>query len=506
MARTRTLTDLLRAADIHPLSAPGADPEVHGVCLDSRRVAKGELFLALPGARRNGDEFVPEALSRGACAVLSGSPRPDWLPRETAWVQVGHPRSAAGLLAREVFGRPDESLCLVGITGTNGKTTTSYLVESIARAAGRTPGRIGTVGYACGGRERAAPHTTPEAPDLYRMLAEMRAEGADVVVMEVSSHALALGRVEGARFRIAALVSFGRDHLDFHGSLDAYFDAKALLFERLDPAHGIAVVPADDPAGAALARRTPARVLTFGRSKDASVRLRDERCDLGGCSAVLDTARGELPLRTSLIGRFNLDNIAAAAACALAAGFPSEAIPAGVAALASVPGRVERVDQGQPFAVLVDYAHTPDALARLLASVREVVAGRLLLVFGCGGDRDRGKRPEMGRVAAEGADLAFLTSDNPRDEDPAAILRQIEAGIRAVPGGLERRQVIADRTEAVRAALEAARPGDAVLVAGKGHEATQTIGDRILPLDDREIVREALSGAGFAGRGTHAEA
>ncbi len=500
------LVELLGAANVRPVAPPGADPEVFGVCLDSRGVLKGELFFALPGARRHGDTFVPEALARGACAVLSDSPRPSWLPHATAWVQVQSPRSAAGLLAREFFGRPDESLCLVGVTGTNGKTTTCYLVESIARAAGKKVGRIGTVGYAFDDQERAATRTTPEAPDFYRMLAEMREASADAVVTEVSSHALALGRVEGARFRVAALVSFGRDHLDFHGSLEGYFEAKALLFEMLDAGCATAVLPADDPVGGALARRTRARVVTFGRSPDASVRLQNERCDLGGCSAALDTAAGLVPVRTRLVGRFNLDNVAAAAACALAAGFPAESIPAGVAALASVPGRVERVDQGQPFSVLVDYAHTPDALARLLASAREVVAGRLLLVFGCGGERDRGKRPEMGRVAAEGTDLAFLTSDNPRGEDPVVILREVEDGVRRVPGGTDRCRVIVDRAEAVHAAVAAARPGDAVLVAGKGHEATQTIGDRILRMDDRAIVREALATAGFAGRGSHAEA
>lgn len=498
MTPTRRLSAILDAAGIRPLAAPGADPEIGGVGLDSRVVSSGELFLALPGLKRRGEEFLPQAIARGASAVLAATPRPSGLAAGVAWVQVEDARRAAGRLSREFHGRPDESLCLVGVTGTNGKTTVTYLVESMARAAGRAPGRIGTVGYAWGGSERPAPHTTPEAPDLFRMLAEMVGDGVDLVAMEVSSHALALGRVEGASFRVGALVSFGRDHLDFHGTIEAYFEAKAALFDRLDSERATAVLPSGSDAGRRLAARTRARVWTFGRAAGSTVRLSRERCDLAGSSALLETPAGPIEIRTPLVGALNLENVAAAAACALAAGCPPEAVAAGAAALARVPGRLERVDAGQPFAVLVDYAHTPDALARLLEAVRSLARGRTLLVFGCGGDRDRGKRPEMGRIAAAGADLVILTSDNPRGEDPETILREIEAGIPSASAGPERLRTIADRAGAIAAAVASARPGDALLVAGKGHETTQTIGDRAVRLDDRELLKDALASRGYA--------
>jgi UDP-N-acetylmuramoyl-L-alanyl-D-glutamate--2,6-diaminopimelate ligase len=490
------LSALLQAAGVQPAEPAGADPVIEGVQLDSRRVQGGDLFFALPGFRMNGERFVPEAVERGARAIVASSARPNSLAPGIAWVRVDEPRRVAAVVSRECYGRPDESLMLVGITGTNGKTTVAYLVESIARAAGLRAGRIGTVGYALGDVVYAAARTTPEAPDLYRLLAEMRERSIELVALEVSSHALALGRVEGARFSVAAFLNLGRDHLDFHRDEDAYFAAKARLFEALGPAQ-TAVLPADDPRGGSLAARTRARVLRFGRTAGAHVRMRDERCSLGGSAVVLETEAGPLEVQTSLAGRFNLDNVAAAAACALAGNIPPEAIPAGVLAVRGVPGRVERVDRGQPFAVLVDYAHTPDALARLLAGIRELIAGRLIVAFGCGGDRDRGKRPEMGRVAARGADLMLLTSDNPRSEDPLAILEDIERGVRSVAGAADRCRAVPDRTEAVALAVRAARPGDAVVVAGKGHESTQTVGERVEPLDDRELALRALAQLGW---------
>lgn len=500
-ARSRRLSELIARAEVRPDAALGADPLISGVCLDSRVVAKGDLFFALPGARQQGEAFVPEALARGARAVVAGSERPATIPRDIAWVRVAQPRAVAGRLAREWFGRPDTSLRLIGVTGTNGKTTVTWLVEGMARAHGLSAGRIGTTGYVWGGIEHPAPRTTPEAPDLFGMLAAMRDAEVDLVAMEVSSHALTLGRVEGARFQVGALVGFGRDHLDFHQTLDRYFEAKATLFDRLDPEHATAVLPADDEAGRILAKRTRAKVVTFGRSPASDVRITGERSGLDGSFAVLQAAKTPIEIRTPLVGRFNVDNVAVAAACALAAGCSPAAVSAGAAAVARVPGRVEAVRAGQPFAVLVDYAHTPEALTRLLESVRALTEGRIVLLFGCGGERDRGKRPEMGRVAANGAEVVILTSDNPRGEDPAVILEEIAAGARSVADARERVRIIPDRSEAIAVAIGGARPKDTVLIAGKGHETTQTVGDRIVHLDDRELAFAALGASGYVALG-----
>ena len=493
------LSSLLERAGIRPLTDPGANPEIRGACLDSRRAGPGDIFFAVRGLKLDGEAFVPDAIRRGARAVVSSAPRPDWLEAGIAWVQVAQPRQAAGPISRECYGRPDEALTLVGITGTNGKTTVAYLVESIASAAGRKAGRIGTVGHAFAGIERAAVRTTPEAPDLYRLLAEMRNEAVDLVAMEVSSHALSLHRVGGARFETAAFLNLSRDHLDFHEDEESYFLTKAKLFEALS-ARECAVLPADSPIGERMRGRTEARVLTFGRRDSADVRLRDERCGNDGSSAILETPEGPLPVRSFLLGRFNLENVAAAAACALAVGMPPESIPAGVLELQTVPGRMERLDRGQPFTVIVDYAHTETALQNLLTSVREFARGRIHLVFGCGGDRDPGKRAGMGRAAAEGADAVYATSDNPRRERLAAILEEIDVGIASVAGAAERSSTIPDRDQAIRTAVAAAAPGDVVLLAGKGHETTQTFADRVEPFDDRLVAIRALESLGWRGR------
>jgi UDP-N-acetylmuramoyl-L-alanyl-D-glutamate--2,6-diaminopimelate ligase len=472
---------------------------IRDAVLDSRRVGPGDLFFALPGYKIDGTAFVPDAIRRGARAIVSSSPRPPEVEPGIAWVRVAEPRRVAGLIARECNGRPDESLTLVGITGTNGKTTVAYLVEAIAAAAGRRAGRIGTVGYAFAGIERRAERTTPEAPDLYRLLAEMRDESIDLVAMEVSSHALSLHRVEGARFATAAFLNLSRDHLDFHGDEESYFAAKAKLFTALT-GRECAVLPADSPFGERLRERTDARVLTFGRSAEADLRLTEERCSLDGSSAVLETPDGPLPVRTFLLGRFNLDNIAAAAACALAVGLAPQTIPAGILSVQSIPGRVERIDRGQPFTVLVDYAHTEAALGNLLHWIRELSEGAIRLVFGCGGDRDQGKRFDMGRVAAESADSLYLTSDNPRSEDPLRILAEIERGVGSVSAAAGRSMTIPDRREAIRSAVAGAGPGDVVLIAGKGHETTQSFADRIEPFDDRLVAARVLEDLGWRGR------
>ena len=499
--RPMRLSALLEGANIRPLAVNGSDPVIRGASLDSRRIGPGDLFVAVHGFHADGEAFVPEALRRGAQAVIAESPRPAGIDDAIGWVQVAEARQAAGPISRECYGRPDEALALVGVTGTNGKTTVTHLVEAIGHAAGRRCGRIGTVGYAFDGEERPLDRTTPEAPELFGLLADMRDRAVDIVSLEVSSHALALSRVAGARFSVAAFLNLTTDHLDFHGDAASYFEAKALLFEGLE-AGSRAVLPADDPRGEQLARRTRARTLTWGRTSDADLRLRDEHCGLDGSSAILETPSGALPLRTFLPGRANLDNVAAAAACAIALELAPESIPAGVLALESIPGRMERIDCGQPFDVFVDYAHTPAALERVLGWVAEVAAGRVVVVFGCGGERDADKRPAMGRVAVQRADLVFLTSDNPRGEDPSQILEQIAEGL---TGATERCRTIVERREAIRAALAAAREGDVVVIAGKGHETLQIVGSHRRPFDDGEVARGTLAELGWKGeRGARA--
>lgn len=497
-SKAQRLSELLDGSSIRPLASVGADPAIRSVTLNSREAGEGDLFCAIRGLKLDGEAFVPEAIRRGARAVVAASPRPASLDSEVAWVQVPEPRTAVGLLSRECYGRPDEALALVGITGTNGKTTVTHLVESIGVAAGRRCGLIGTVGHTVAGDRRPATRTTPEAPDFYRLLAEMRDEAIELVAMEVSSHALALSRVEGARFAVAAFLNLSPDHLDFHGDEASYFEAKAGLFATLAP-EAWAVLPADSPHGETLARRTHARTLTFGRSDGAAVRLCDERSTLKGSSAVLLTPRGSLPIRTHLPGRHNLDNVAAAAACALALDLPPESIPVGVLTLEGVPGRLQQVGPGQPFSVLVDYAHTSAALEGLLGWLRGVTAGRLIVVFGCGGERDRAKRPTMGRTAASIADRVFLTSDNPRSENPERILDQIAEGVAAVEGGPARCTRIEDRAEAIRTAIEEAQPKDVVIIAGKGHETVQVGPGGARPFDDREVATASLAALGHMG-------
>ncbi len=497
MVRVR-LSELLDSAGIVPLAPIGPDPEICGASLDSRLVEPGQIFFALAGLRADGLAFVPQAVERGASAVVAGVARPEWLARDVAWVRVDRPRRAAALLSRECWGRPDDSLTVVGITGTNGKTTVAYLVHAIASASGRRAGRIGTVGHAFADIERPSARTTPEAPDLYRLLAEMRDEGIDLVSMEVSSHALIQDRVAGVRFATAAFLNLGRDHLDFHGTTAEYFRAKSLLFETLGEDRW-AVLPADDPYGARIAERTRARVLRFGRTESAEVRLVQEHSSLEGSSAILETPVGSLPVRTFLLGPFNLDNVAAAAACAIAVGIPPEAITAGVVSVASVPGRMEPIDRGQPFHVLVDYAHTEQALRNAVGWLVGQARGRVRLVFGCGGDRDVGKRAEMGRAAAESGAVLYVTTDNPRREDPAEILRGIRAGVATVRDAEQRTSWILDRAQAIRTAIEQAEPDDVILLAGKGHETTQMLHDREVPFDDRSIAKGALGARGWVG-------
>ena len=479
----------------------GTDVEVRGIAVDSRQVRPGDVFFALPGARTDGRQHVAEAVARGARAVVVDGDVP---MTGVAVVRSPAPRRLLGLVAARLAGDPSAALTLVGVTGTNGKTTTTYVLESIWREAGLRPAVLGTIAYRCGSTVRPAALTTPEAPVLQALLAEMRAAGATHVAMEVSSHALAQERVVGCRFDAAVFTNLTRDHLDYHGDLDRYFAAKARLFLEYLPAGGkpdpVAIVNVDDPVGARLAATLATRCVPVGRTPRAAVRPREVDTTLAGTRGVLEVGGEELPFTCRLVGAAHVENILAAVATAWALGVPREAIARGVAAVEPPAGRLEQI-AGSGFTVVVDYAHTPDALSRVLAVLRPLTRGRLVTVFGCGGDRDRGKRPLMGEAAARGSDLVVLTSDNPRTEDPARILADIEVGVRAAGMQALRRPapgargylVEPDRPRAIVLAVGVARPGDLVLVAGKGHEDYQIVGTEKRHLDDREEVRRALA-------------
>jgi UDP-N-acetylmuramoyl-L-alanyl-D-glutamate--2,6-diaminopimelate ligase len=463
--------------------------EVAGIVHDSRAAGPGSLFCCIRGAVSDGHRYAADAVAAGSVALLVE----EWLPLPVPQARVASVRSVLGPLAARFQGEPSFAMRTLGVTGTNGKTTTTYLLESIARAAGDTTGVIGTVGARIGDQELPNLHTTPEATELQSLLAAMRDSGVGTVAMEVSSHALDQHRVDATHFAATCFTNLTHDHLDYHGTIDAYFESKARLFSPVFTNR--AAINIGDPHGEQLAQQASAREVVVTRygvgESDADVSA--QRVELGpdGTAFELLACRARpVPVRTSLVGPFNVVNAVAAATTALLAGFELDAIVAGLAAPLVVPGRMERVDAGQDFTVFVDYAHTPDALDAAITAARGVAgnAGRVIVVFGCGGDRDRAKRPRMGEIAADAADVAFVTSDNPRSEDPAAIVDDIVAGVpsgRHVERNLDRRSAIGD-------AIAAARPGDVVLVAGKGHEPGQIVGERVEPFDDRAVAREAI--------------
>jgi UDP-N-acetylmuramoyl-L-alanyl-D-glutamate--2,6-diaminopimelate ligase len=490
-----TLRELLEAMG-SPGFAGDTAREVRGLASDSRRVEPGDLFFALAGLRQEGRAHVRQALERGALAAVVEA---GFAEEAGPLVRVAEVRRALAEAADRFFRSPSRALKLVGLTGTNGKTTTSWMLESVFRAADLAPGLIGTTGIRFASVSRPNPYTTPEAHDLQALLREMADANVQAVALEVSSHALVQRRAYGLAFDVVGFTNLTRDHLDYHGTMESYLDAKLMLFDgRNGPPPGkraAAVVNLDDPhAGAVLeaARRGGLRPVGYGAAAGADVRIARLAAGADGLLVGLE-ADGAVELRLPLLGRYNAWNAAAAFAAARALGLAPAAALAGLAAVPVVPGRLETVTAGQPFTVAVDYAHTPDALERSLAAVREHAVGRVLLVFGCGGDRDRGKRAVMGRVARAGAGEIWVTSDNPRSEDPAAIAAEILAGAGGVGGPVH---LELDRRAAIAAALDAARPGDVVLIAGKGHETTQTIGRRVLPFDDRETARELLRAGG----------
>ncbi len=476
-----------------PNPVPSAD--VLRVESDSRRVRAGDLFVAIRGEKSDGLAHAAEAIARGAVGVVSDRPAPAGV--SAPWIRVPEPRRAMGLLAARLAGDPAERLVLAGVTGTNGKTTTTTLLEAILKRRYGQAGFLGTVGYRTPRREVPADRTTPESTVIQALLAEMVRDGAKAAAMEVSSHALMLERVAGCRFDVAVFTNLTRDHLDFHGDMESYYAAKRLLFALRKPG-AAGVVNADDPYGRRLLAEEAAPLLGFSPSgaPDAGIRAENAACDLSGTRLDVVHAAGRFPLRSPLAGRFNVANLLAAAAAGLALGILPDDIAAASASVANVPGRFERVEAGQPYPIVVDYAHTPDALERLLAAVRELSDRRILLVFGCGGDRDRGKRAPMGEIAGRMADVAIATSDNPRSERPEAILEDVAVGLRQA--GAAESLLIPDRREAIRraialAAAEAdadARPGSVVVIAGKGHETVQVIGAEEIPFDDRKLAAE----------------
>ena len=489
------------------------DPTIRGIRYDSRLVAPGDLFVALTGTNSDGHEFLERAAALGAAALMvERMPEPDGT-LDLPIVRVPDSRRALAPIAARFFGNPASELSLIGVTGTNGKTSTTYLVESILTQAGWRAGLIGTVEIRYAGEREVAVNTTPESLDLQRTLRAMCTAKVDAAVLEVSSHGLELGRVRGCAFRVAAFTNLSQDHLDFHGSMDSYLASKARLFrDHLAPG-ATAVINIDDPASEKLidiARAAGADILRVGRGRDAAadLRLTQSQIQLDGTKAELEDASGRFEVALPLIGDFNLENLLVAAGIARALGIESDVIARGVAACPQVPGRMERVTgagQDEP-TVLVDYAHTPDAVDKLLRAVRPLCRGRLIAVFGCGGDRDRAKRPLMAEAVARHADLAIATSDNPRTEDPRSILDDVESGLGALehvdaadlfdsgPRGetTGRYAAIVDRRLAIQTALTGARPDDTVILAGKGHEDYQIIGREKFPFDDRDEARRAL--------------
>ncbi len=462
---------------------------ITGLEYDSRRVEPGYLFFAFPGSKTDGREFAQAAMGKGAAAVVSELPPP--VGFQGPWIEVERGRRALALASRNFFDKPDERLGLTGVTGTNGKTTTSSLIDAVLRTAGKTTALVGTIEYRVAGEVRPAVNTTPESLDLYRIFRDLEQAGGTHATMEVSSHALALDRVYGIQFHTAVFTNLTRDHLDFHGDMDSYFAAKQMLFtpEGAQPP-AWAVINHDDPRGKDILVAAGTQVLRYGFGEGADLRGSELEMDFSGLRFTVNHKGGKVRIRSVLVGKINAYNILAACGAALSYGFDWETIAKGIAECRHVPGRFESVSEGQPFLVVVDYAHTDDALRSVIAVARELHPKRVITLFGCGGDRDRSKRPLMGMAAGEASDFVVLTSDNPRSEDPLAIMNDALVGLRRydTPHIVE-----PDREKAIRAALHEAKPGDIVILAGKGHETYQVLKDRVIHFDDREVARKALA-------------
>jgi UDP-N-acetylmuramoyl-L-alanyl-D-glutamate--2,6-diaminopimelate ligase len=489
-----TLLDLLKGAEI---LAQSGNPQIAGVEYDSRKIKPGDVFVAIRGESSDGNRFVEQAIASGAVAVVTDS---DSTPATVAWARVSHGRRALAIVGANFYDHPAEKIEITGITGTNGKSTTAFLLESILDAAGRKSALVGTIEYHVGGNVLAAPHTTPESLELQRLFHEAVAAGETEAVMEVSSHALAQQRTYGIPFDVAVFTNLTRDHLDYHGTMDEYFAAKQTLFSG-SGAHEprVAVLNVDDDYGLQLKKfcqGAGSEVITYGIA-GADFHTNKLQVSARGTCFQMITPDDMIPVASPLIGRVNVYNILAASAAAYARGCSADAIANGNARLARVPGRFDRVDCGQPFTVVVDYAHTDDALRNLTALARELVkqdGGRVITVFGCGGNRDRSKRPLMGEAAGRGSDFVVLTSDNPRNESPIAIINDAVVGVQRSG---TKYAIEPDRRAAIQIALAQARPRDIVLLAGKGHERVQIVCNESIPFDDREVATELLRDLGY---------
>lgn len=484
--KLRELIKILPGAETRGFSGV----EVRGIAAHSRRVEPGYLFIAVPGTRLNGVDYVFEAIQRGA-AVLAGKEYFSAAPPALAQIKVDNPRLALALLSNKFYSHPDRRLRLTGITGTNGKTTVAYLTRAILREAGFSVGLLGTIRYYLGERQLPSELTTPAPPRLQILLQEMLASGCSRAILEVSSHALKQDRVTGLEFKYAIFTNLSREHLDYHKSLADYRRAKLKLFEGLgDGSSGQrAILNRDDPFTREILRRVQVPAFTYGFKRGADLRASKEELSERGSRFTVRSSSGSFPVTVNLLGRHNIYNALAAVAVGLLEGVPVKVIQAALRKITRIPGRLDLLPTGGNFKVLIDYAHTPDALEKALVTLRGICGGRLIVIFGCGGDRDRGKRPRMGAVASRRADRLVLTSDNPRLEDPAAIIRDILGGIRRK----KRVEVVPDRREAIEQTLRRARAGDVILIAGKGHEREQIFQDRVVPFNDREVAAAVLS-------------
>jgi UDP-N-acetylmuramoyl-L-alanyl-D-glutamate--2,6-diaminopimelate ligase len=482
--------------DVEMVNAlPSKDLRISQVTNDSRKVNPGALFVAIQGIATNGILYVKDAAARGATVILSADPQPaDW-SSEAVWVQVGEPRKALAMAAANFFGKPASALKLIGVTGTNGKTTTSSLIDSIVKASGAKTGLFGTIAYQTPLGEYPAPNTTPESVDLQEFFAEVRDAGGTHAVLEASSHALEMDRLWGCHFAAAVFTNLTRDHIDFHKTFENYFAAKRHLFEGTGAGSpDVAVVNTDDEWGKKL-KGLAKSTLTYGLTNGSDLGAKKFALSFNGLNFVAQTPSGNIQVQSPLVGRINVYNILAAIGAGVGLGFTNAVIETGIRNLAAVAGRFQRVDQGQPFLVVVDYAHTDDALENLIRTARELnPKGRIITMFGCGGSRDRTKRPIMGETSGRLSDLTILTSDNPRAEDPLKIISDIVVGMQKSQG---KYLIEADRTKAIKLAIDEAKAGDMVLLAGKGHEDYQIFADRTIHFDDREVARKALGDLGY---------
>lgn len=473
------------------------ETEITGIQTDSRKVKPGDLFICLPGTAQDGHEYAGQAITQGAAALVAERP----LDIAAPVLYVKDSRTAMAIISDHFYGYPSHEMKVIGVTGTNGKTTTTFIIDKILSDYGQITGLLGTIGMRIGDKTYPTQNTTPDAADLQAAFRRMRDVGTGYCIMEVSSHALAMGRVKGCRFRTALFTNLTQDHLDYHQTMDRYLAAKGLFFSRLGNEYSphesdrkYAVLNVDDPASAELAAMTSAQVVTYGIHQEADVRASGIQFTSAGTSFMLSTFCGDVSVHLKLIGKFNVYNALGAVAATLLEGVPLQQVKNSLEEMEIVQGRMEPVNEGQNFLVLVDYAHSPDGLENALKTISEFVEGRVITVFGCGGDRDRGKRPLMGEIAARYSDFVFMTSDNPRSEDPERILDDIEPGLLKAGLASSEYSKIADRKEAIYQAIEMARPNDVVLIAGKGHETYQIINGTVLHFDDREVAREAIRG------------